>query len=128
MGFLIDTDVWVAVERGSLAPADVYAVTGTEPVFLSPVNVAELQMGILLMEDESARLKALAAMRRLRRKPLLRIDQGTGEVFGRLAARMRKDGRGEEFRVMDLWLAAQAVQRELSSSLSTKNTSTTFRG
>lgn len=114
MGFLIDTDVWVDVERGSLTPANVHAVTGTEPVFLSPVNVAELQRGIELVEDGTARLKALAAMRRLRRKPLLRIDQGTGEAFGRLAAELRKQGRGEEFRVMDLWLAAQAVQREFS--------------
>ena len=50
MGFLIDTDIWVAVERGKVAPADIHAITGTEPVFLSPVNVAELQMGIELVE------------------------------------------------------------------------------
>lgn len=114
MGFLIDTDIWVAVERGTLAPADIHAVTGTEPVFLSPVNVAELQLGIELVEDETTRRKALAAMRRLRRKPLLRMDHDTGEIFGRLAAHLRKQGRGEEFRVMDLWLAAQAVQRKFS--------------
>lgn len=112
MGFLIDTDIWIAVERGTLAPADVHAATGAEPVFLSPVNVAELQMGIELVEDEVVRRKALAAMRRLRRKPLLRLDYGTGELFGHLAARLRKQGRGESFRVMDLWLAAQAVQRK----------------
>ena len=53
MGFLIDTDIWVAVERGALSPADIRALTGTEPVFLSPVNVAELQMGIGLVEDEA---------------------------------------------------------------------------
>ncbi|MCI0541898.1 MAG: PIN domain-containing protein [Verrucomicrobiales bacterium] len=111
MGFLIDTDIWVAVERGSLAIADIHAVTGADPMFLSPVNVAELQMGIELVEDENTRRKALASMRRLRRKPLLRIDHRTGEVFGRLAGGLRKQGRGEEFRVMDLWLAAQAVQR-----------------
>jgi predicted nucleic acid-binding protein len=113
VGFLIDTDIWVAVERGTLSPADVHAVTRTEPVFLSPVNVAELRLGIELVADEAIRRKALAAMRRLRRKPLLRIDHDTGEVFGNLAAQLRKQGRGEEFRVMDLWLAAQAVQRKL---------------
>lgn len=112
MGFLIDTDVWVAVERGALAPADIHAVTGPEPIFLSPVNVAELEMGIALVEDEATRRQALGAMRRLRRKPLLRMDYGTGEIFGRLAAQLRKQGRGEAFRVMDLWLAAQAVQRK----------------
>jgi predicted nucleic acid-binding protein len=95
-----------------LAPADVYAITGPEPIFLSPVNVAELEMGIELVEDQATRRLALVAMRRLRRKPLLRMDFGTGEVFGRLAAGLRKRGRGEAFRVMDLWLAAQAVQRK----------------
>jgi predicted nucleic acid-binding protein len=69
-------------------------------------------MGIELVEDEAIRRKALAAMRRLRRKPLLRIDHDTGEIFGSLAAQLRNQGRGEEFRVMDLWLAAQAVQRK----------------
>lgn len=112
MGFLIDTDIWVAVERGTLAPADIHAITGTEPIFLLPVNVAELQMGIDLVDDEAIRRKAIGIMRRLRRKPLLRIDGHTGEVFGRLAAELRKQGRSEEFRVMDLWLAAQAVQRK----------------
>ncbi len=111
MGFLIDTDIWVAVERGTLAPADIHAVTGPEPVFLSPVNVAELRLGIELVEEEATRRKALAALRRLRRKPQVRMDQATGEVFGRLAAELRKQGRDETFRVMDLWLAAQAVQR-----------------
>jgi predicted nucleic acid-binding protein len=112
VGFLIDTDIWVAVERGKVAPVDIHAITGAEPVFLSPVNVAELQMGIELVEDETTRRRALAAMRRVRRKPLLRMDYQTGEVFGHLAAQLRKQGRGEEFRVMDLWLAAQAVQRK----------------
>jgi hypothetical protein len=72
--------------------------------------VAELQLGIELVDDEGTRRQALAAMRRLRRKPLLRIDYATGEVFGHLAAKLRRQGRGEDFRIMDLWLAAQAVQ------------------
>lgn len=112
MGFLIDTDIWVAVERGTLAPAEIHAITGPAPIFLSPVNVAELEMGIELVEDETTRRKARASIRRSRRKPLLRMHYRTGEVFGRLAAQLRKQGRGEEFRIMDLWLAAQAVQRK----------------
>ena len=114
MGFLIDTDIWVAVERGTLAPGDIHALTGPAPVFLSPVNVAELWMGIQLVDDETTRRKALASLRRLGRKPLLRMDRGTGEIFGRLAAALRKQGRGEQFRTMDLWLAAQAVQRKFT--------------
>jgi predicted nucleic acid-binding protein len=45
MGFLIDTCIWVDVERGFLAPADIAGITGDEPVYLSPVTIAELKFG-----------------------------------------------------------------------------------
>ena len=45
MGFLIDSCVWIDVERGVLAPGDVAAFTQDEPVFLSPVTIAELKFG-----------------------------------------------------------------------------------
>ena len=34
------------------------------------------------------------------------------DVFGILAARLTRAGRGHAFRVQDLWLAAQAVQQK----------------
>jgi hypothetical protein len=37
MGVLIDTDIWVDVERGALAPADIAAVTGAEPAPRIPI-------------------------------------------------------------------------------------------
>jgi predicted nucleic acid-binding protein len=40
MGFLIDTCIWIDVERGSISPADVARYTGAEPVYLSPVIIA----------------------------------------------------------------------------------------
>ena len=45
MGFLIDTCAWIDVEQGTLAPADVATLTREEPVFLSPVTIAELRFG-----------------------------------------------------------------------------------
>jgi predicted nucleic acid-binding protein len=110
VGYLIDTDIWVRVERGALAPADVAIVTKTDPVFISPVTIAELQYGAEITSDASIRQKRLAALKRLKRKPLLRIDAETGEIFGSLAAQLSR-GRGHDFRVQDLWLAAQAIQR-----------------
>jgi len=47
----------------------------------------------------------------LKRKPQLRITIETGEVFGQIAAQLQKAGRAEDFRVQDVWLAAQAIQR-----------------
>ncbi len=42
VGVIIDTSVWVDVERGRLAPADVAAVTGDEPVYLAPPVLATM--------------------------------------------------------------------------------------
>ena len=119
MGFLIDTGLWIDVERGRLSAADVYSVTRQSPIYLSPVNVAEIRFGIDSMTDAKQKQKAMATLRRMRRKPLLRIGAETAEVFGALAARLTRSGRGHDFRVQDLWLAAQAIERKLT--LLTKN-------
>ncbi|KAF0219787.1 MAG: PilT domain-containing [Geobacteraceae bacterium] len=110
MGFLIDTCIWIDVERGSLAPADVAAITGDEPVFLSPVTIAELKFGAENAKTSDLRQKRLAALARLKRKPLLVIDETTGEIFGDVAAQIRKNGSQHQYRIQDLWLASQAIQ------------------
>lgn len=114
MGFLIDTSLWIAIERGRLSAGDIHAITRQNPVFLSPVNLAEVRFGIDLMTDPRKKRKALASLRRMRRKPLLRITAETGEVFGELAAKLMRLGRAHDFRVQDLWLASQAVQRDFT--------------
>jgi predicted nucleic acid-binding protein len=110
MGFLVDTCVWIDVERGALAPADVASVTRDEMVYLSPVTIAELKFGAENAPSPDLRQKRLAALARLKSRPLLSIDDGTGEIFGDLAAQIRKSGQGHHHRVQDLWLASQAVQ------------------
>ena len=119
MGFLIDTCVWVDVERGALAPADVAALSRGEPIFISPVTLAELRFGAEIAPDASTRQKRLAALRRLERKPLLTIDGATGGIFGSLAAQIRAAGRQHRYRVQDLWLASQSLQH--SFRLLTRN-------
>ena len=114
MGFLIDTNLWIAVERGRLGAADIHAITKQAPIYLSPVNVAEIRYGIDLMKDAKQKQRAMSTLRRLRRKPLLRITSEVGEVFGMIAAKLVQTGRGADFRVQDLWLAAQAIQREFT--------------
>lgn len=114
MGFLIDTDLWIAVERGKLSAADLHAITGTDPVFISPVNLAEMRFGAELIGDSRLKQRALASIRRMKRKPLLRIMADTAEVFGVLAAKMTQARKRSDFRIQDLWLAAQAVQRDFT--------------
>ncbi|MBY0495123.1 MAG: PIN domain-containing protein [Cyanobacteria bacterium] len=113
MGWLIDTNIWIAVERGALSAADIHAITRQDPVYLSPINVAEIGLGLELLRSGSQKQRAAAMLRRLRRKPQLRITVDTAEVFGKLAGRLRKAGRDPHVRVNDLWLAAQAIERDL---------------
>jgi predicted nucleic acid-binding protein len=110
MGFLIDTCIWIDVEQGSLAPANIVAITGTEPVYLSPVTIAELKFGAECAATPAIRQQRLASLARIRVKPVLRIDEATGEIFGSLAAQLKSDGRTHRPRIQHLWLASQAVQ------------------
>ena len=111
MGFLIDTNLWIAVERGRISAADIHAITRHNPIFVSPVNLAEIRFGIELMTDEKQKHRAVAMLRRMRRKSLLRITAETADIFATLAAKLTQAGRGADFRIQDLWLAAQAVER-----------------
>ena len=113
MGYLIDTCIWVDIERGTLAPADVSSFTGIDAIYISPVTIAELKFGVENTSDMNIRQKRQAALLRLKRKPILRIDEITGEIFGSLAAQMKSSGLQHRHRVQDLWIASQAVQHGL---------------
>ncbi|HET9262361.1 MAG TPA: PIN domain-containing protein [Vicinamibacterales bacterium] len=89
MGWLIDTSLWIAVERGAVGAADIHAITRQEPVYLSPVNIAEIRFGLELLRPGRQKQRAAAALRRLGRKPQLRITVETAEAFGILAANHR---------------------------------------
>jgi predicted nucleic acid-binding protein len=113
MGFLIDTCIWIDVERGTISPADVARFTKEEPVFISPVILAELSFGVEMAKDERIRQKRLAALSRLRKKPFIIIDENTGDIFGHLAASIHKKGTDHKYRIQDLWLASQTIQNNL---------------
>ena len=110
MGILIDTCIWIDVEQGNLAPADIVAVTGMEPVYLSPITIAELKFGAECAATPAIRQQRLAALARIRIKPALRIDETTGEIFGSLAAQLKTSGKTHRPRIQNLWLASQAIQ------------------
>jgi predicted nucleic acid-binding protein len=119
MGFVVDTCIWVDVERGRISPADVRHYTGVHAVYITPVTIGELTFGLEMATTEDIRVKRHAALERLKRKPLLAIDEATGEVFGRLAAHLRRAHSSHQHRVQDLWLASVAMQ--YSYSLLTRN-------
>jgi len=114
MGVIIDTCIWIDVERGRLSPADVQSKTGSEPVFMSPITLAELSFGVENAVSPDIRQKRISALERLRKKPVLIIDDETGIIFGNVAAALRKQGRDGGFRIQDLWMASQAIQHSFT--------------
>ena len=98
MAYLIDTDLWIAIERRHITVADIYAITKQAPVYVSPINLAEIRLGIELMTEVREKHRATAAFRRMRRKPLVRITGETADVFGVLAANLTRTGRGHDLK------------------------------
>jgi predicted nucleic acid-binding protein len=102
------------VEQGKLALPDIAAVTGSNAVYLSPVTIAELKFGVECATTPGIRQQRVAALARIRIKPVLRIDEATGEIFGSLAASLKMSGKTHRPRIQDLWLASQAIQHNLT--------------
>lgn len=109
MGALIDTSVWVSVAMGQLTPEQLDQAIGDQPVFLSPVTLGELRYGAEIAADPAVRVQRLAMLERLKRRPLLNIGASTADVFGLIAAQLRRAGKIRQ-RVQDLWLASQAIE------------------
>jgi hypothetical protein len=43
VGWLIDTSIWIAVERGTLGAADIHAITRREPELSPPISALPAQ-------------------------------------------------------------------------------------
>lgn len=99
MGLVIDTSALVDVER-SAPPAsreeiwdNLLQATGSEPVALPIIVVAEMWAGAALADSKSradARRRQIEAM--ITNLPLADFDAATAEVWGRLFAEMRRLG------------------------------------
>ena len=120
-GYLIDTCVWIDVEQGRIGPADVATITEDAPVFLSPITLAELKLGVEVCTDPAVKQQRQVTLRRMLRKPTVQIDGDTSQVFGDIAAALMQQGASHRHRTQDLWLAAQAIQHDLD--LLTRNES-----
>jgi predicted nucleic acid-binding protein len=111
---ILDTSIWVNIERGRLSPADVADRTGNEPVYLAPPVIAELEYGVHRALDLAQRNRRAAALTRIKRKPCLLMDKDTGEIFGKLTADLDRAGRPSTHRTNNLWLASLALQHNMT--------------
>jgi tRNA(fMet)-specific endonuclease VapC len=118
VGYLIDTSVFVAWERGELGREDVIRLAGDEELALSAITASELLHGIH---------RAGSAQRRGRRKqfvdavlsalPVLPVDLDVARLHAEVWADLR--ARGEVIGAHDLLIAATALTHSLA--LATRN-------
>ena len=80
----------------------------------SPITIAELQYGVEIASDPGIRQARQRSVDILKKKPILKIDEETGSIYGRLAVELHRIGKQSDYRVMYLWLAAQALQFNLT--------------
>lgn len=113
MGFLIDTCIWIDLEQGRCQPEQIAAITGENPLYASPISIAELKLGVDLASDPAERNLRQAALLRLQNRPSLAIDNDTAVIFGSLAASLAQTKKSHRRHSNNLWLAAQAIQHHL---------------
>lgn len=118
MGFLIDTSVFVAWERGALSGPRLLEYAGNEELALSAITASELLHGVH---------RANSAQRRARREafveaifaamPVLPIDLEVSRRHARVWADLR--ARGEIIGAHDLLIAATALAH--GATVATRN-------
>ena len=98
MGVIVDTSIWVEIERDRMTLAEI---------------VAELEYGVERATSVAQRMRRSADLRNIKALTCLPIDVATGEIFGRIAAQLDKKGRPSTHRVQDLWTASVALQHDM---------------
>lgn len=100
---LLDTSVLIA--RGQ---AEALERELPDEVAVSVVSIAELEVGVLLARDQSARAQRLRTLTEVRAlAAALPIDERTASAYAELAAAVL--GAGRRPRVNDTWIAATAL-------------------
>jgi tRNA(fMet)-specific endonuclease VapC len=111
MGYLIDTSIFVAVERGELSAADLDS--RDEPVAISAITASELLHGVHRAGSARRRGQRSAFIEEiLAAVPVLPVDLAVAREHARIWADLRD--RGDVIGAHDLLIAATALAHELT--------------
>lgn len=108
---IFDSCIWVGLAAGELDRQAVLLAAGRAPVFISVISLGELGFGVESCSDPVQRALRAASLRQLEDLPTLGITRQTAAAFAVLAAAVKQKGRSPRPRYHDLWIAAQAIER-----------------
>ncbi len=107
MGFLIDTSVLIAAERGRFSLADLAAALGEEPQALAAITASELLHGVHRAKDPAIRERRLRFVEFIHALfPIVPFDLDAARVHAALWARLEE--QGQVIGAHDLLIAATA--------------------
>jgi tRNA(fMet)-specific endonuclease VapC len=108
MGLLIDTNILIACEKGSLSLESKISEQGDDVVFLSVISASELLHGVHRAADEHIRNRRLSFVEALLNGvEILDINLATARIHAELWSDLSV--RGQMIGPHDLWLAASAL-------------------
>ena len=111
MGIVIDTNILIACEKGTLDMEQLVARYGNVPVFLSVVSASELLHGVHRATERQVRNRRMAFVERvLDGMAMLDIDLATARIHAKLWSDMA--GSGQMIGAHDLWIAATALAND----------------
>lgn len=118
MGYLIDTSVFVALERSAISTDDLIERGGDEAAALSAVSASELLHGVHRASSAQHRGRREAFVEAiLQTIPVLPVDLEVSRIHARIWADLRV--RGQLIGAHDLLIAATALRHDLR--LATRN-------
>jgi predicted nucleic acid-binding protein len=112
VGFLVDTSVFVAIERGEVAVEERFAEITLDEVAIASITASELLHGVHRAGRSTVRASREAWVEGLlQRLPVLAFDLIAARLHARLAAEVAQ--RGASIGAHDLLIAATALSRGL---------------
>ena len=109
---IFDTSIWVGLASGQISSQAVLKAAGDEPVYISAISLGELSFGVESCTDPAMRMLRTRYLRSLEQRPVLDVSSLAASAFGLLAAFMKQSGRSPRTRVNNLWIAAQAIEKD----------------
>jgi predicted nucleic acid-binding protein len=112
LGALIDTGVWIALEKNELEISALNATARGLLAFTSPIVVGEMKHGVERAFTPIQRKSRQDALDLIVRHPVIAIDSSIAIQWGVLSAQLAMQGATRR-RSQDLWLAATAIVHQL---------------
>ena len=109
---IFDTSIWVGLASGQMSSQAVLRAAGDAQVYISAISLGELSFGVESCTDSATRMLRIRSLGSLQQRPVLAVSSLTATAFGILAAFMKQSARSPGTRVNDIWIAAQAMEKD----------------